>query len=124
MNKDYWKQRREMKDAVGVDALKKTISDYEEKLCKLHTENLNIKQCMKIMEDTYKIEVDREKSDKNKANEELKNAYHAIHRKEEQLKNTKKAIDLVDKAMQMDWLNRFFRLRNIDKAVQIIVRGW
>lgn len=44
MTKDEWKQRREIKDSIGVDTLRKTIKDYEDKLCELHKENYELKE--------------------------------------------------------------------------------
>lgn len=120
MKQSDWKQRREIKDAVGVDALRKTINEYEEKLCKLHTENLSLQHEIKSLHGTIeqlKKDIEAEKKDTN--------TWHTgYQRKCDELKKLRASIDFVERAMSMDWLNKFFHLRGIQNTVQIMIRGW
>ena len=47
MTPSEWKDRKDLREVVGKNALQETIRNYEEKLCLLHTENLNLKNEIK-----------------------------------------------------------------------------
>jgi len=65
MTSEDWKNRRSTQDVLGVNVLKKTIDDYEVKLCENHTVILNLEHDNKNLKEQLaesKKELSKEKA--------------------------------------------------------------
>lgn len=113
MKKEEWKQRRDIKDTVGVDALRKTINEYEEKMCKLHTENLNLKHEIKQLEENLRIKT-----------QNADNFWQYFKKEEDKLKRLRESINFVEDAMKMSWFEKYLNLKRLERTVQVMIRGW